>query len=371
MKILFSGGYTLGPVTPLLAIAEVIKKKYPEVEFLWIGTQSGPERKLIEDQGIKFVFISSGKLRRYISVWNFLDIFSFFKGLFQSLKIIWDFKPDLCISAGGFVSVPVHLAAWIYGSPSWIHQQDIQVGLANKLMAPFAKVITTALDFPNSNSPHNRGGLEGGWFFSKKKTFWLGNPVRQDIFRGDKERAFKLFNLKPNLPVVFATGGGTGSLKVNQLIVHAIQHLDGFCQVIHLSGKERPQELVERAVQHFDYYQVHQFFGEEMKDAYAVADLVISRAGMGTITEIAALGKPAILVPKPGHQEHNVAFLEKAGAVINVDERTADGNYLAKIIKELLVGDVKRKQLSVQLQKTLPVAHPEDILGIVDKILKY
>jgi len=369
MKIILSGGYTLGPVTPLLAIVETVKQKHPEAEFLWIGTKTGPEKVLIEKNNIKFASIASGKFRRYFSVWNFLDIFSFVKGFFQSLKIIWDFKPDICISAGGFVSVPVHLAGWIYGSATWVHQQDVGVGLANKIMAPFAKVITTALEYTPPNSPPIRGGLKRGWFFPKKKTLWLGNPVRQDILQGNKERGYKLFNLKPGLPVVFATGGGTGSLKVNQLIVHAIQHLDGFCQVIHLSGKERPQELVERAVQHFDYYQVHQFFGEEMKDAYAAADLVISRAGMGTITEIAALGKPAILIPKPGHQEHNVEFLEKAGAVMNVDERTADGNYLAKTIKELLSNDIKRKQLSNQLQKTLPVAHPDDILEVVGKLM--
>jgi UDP-N-acetylglucosamine--N-acetylmuramyl-(pentapeptide) pyrophosphoryl-undecaprenol N-acetylglucosamine transferase len=367
MKILFSGGYTLGPVTPLLAIAETIKKKYPEAKFLWVGTETGPEKVLIEASGIQFITIASGKMRRYISLWNLVDIFSFFKGLFQSLKIIWNYEPDICISAGGFVSVPVHLAGWIYGSATWVHQQDVQVGLANKIMAPFAKVITTALE-ANVKS-FGKFWVNPSASLRARKTFWLGNPVRLDILQGNKERGYKLFNLKPGLPVVFATGGGTGSLKVNQLIVHAIQHLDGFCQVIHLSGKERPQELVERAVQHFDYYQMHQFFGEEMKDAYAVADLVISRGGFGTLTELSALGKPAILIPKPGHQEQNVAFLEKAGAAVMVDERTADGNYLAKTIKELILNSIKRKQLSMQLQKMLPVAHPEDVIVIVEKLM--
>ncbi len=357
MKILFSGGYTLGPVTPLLAIAEVIKQHHPDARFLWIGTKTGPERELIEARGIEFVTITTGKLRRYFSIWNITDVFKIIVGLFQALKVVWKFEPDFCVSAGGFVSVPAHLAAWIYNARSWAHQQDVIVGLANRIMAPFASIITTALE---SNVRH----------FSKRKTFWLGNPVRQDILMGDKARANKLFNLKPDLPVVFALGGGTGSLKVNQLIVHAIQHLNGACQVIHLSGKERPQELVERAVQHFDYYQVHQFFTSEMKDAYAVADLIIARGGFGTLTEIAAWGKPAILIPKPGHQEDNVAFLEKAGAVILVDERTADGNALAHVVKDLLADDIKRKQMAIAMQKLLPVARDEDIEEIVKKLAR-
>ena len=124
--------------------------------------------------------------------------------------------------------------------------------------------------------------------------------------------------------------------------------------------------MVDRAVQHFsEFYQVHQFFSEAMADAYAVADLVISRGGFGTISELAALGKPAILVPKPGHQEENVEFLAEAGAAVLVDERTADGNYLAKIIKELLSDNVHLKQMGEQLQKMLPAAREEDVVEVV------
>lgn len=357
MKILFSGGYTLGPVTPLLAIREKIKKQYPDAEFVWIGTKKGPERKLVEEQGIKFVTIASGKLRRYLSIWNITDIIKIFIGWFQSMKIMWQESPDICISAGGFISVPVHWAAWLFGISTWVHQQDVQVGLANKLMAPFAKIITTALERNVKD-------------FSKKKTHWIGNPVREEILQGNKENAFKKFNLQKGLPVVFATGGGTGSLRVNQLIVQAVQHLKGHCQVIHLSGKERPQELVERAVKHFDYYQIHQFFTHEMADAYAVADIVISRGGFGSLTEIAVLGKPAILVPKPGHQEENVKFLADAGAILLVDEKTADGNLLARMIKDLLADDLKQKQMSLQIKKMLPLAKDEDVLGIVKWLIK-
>ncbi|MBI4992998.1 MAG: UDP-N-acetylglucosamine--N-acetylmuramyl-(pentapeptide) pyrophosphoryl-undecaprenol N-acetylglucosamine transferase [Candidatus Magasanikbacteria bacterium] len=353
MKIILSGGGTLGPVTPLLAIQDIIKRNFPDTEFVWVGTKSGPEKELVEKRGIKFVTISSGKLRRYISIWNIADIFRIFIGLFQSIKIIWRENPNFCISAGGFISVPIHWAAWLLGVSSWIHQQDAVVGLSNKLMSPFAIVITTAL----------AGNVKK---FNKRKTFWLGNPVRREILAGSRERAFQRFNLKSGLPVVFATGGGTGSMRVNQLIIQAVPELKDACQIIHLSGKERPQDLVDRAVQHFgEFYQVHQFFSEAMADAYVAADLVISRGGFGTISELAALAKPAILIPKPGHQEENVGFLAEAGAVVLVDERTADGNYLAKIIKELLSDSAHLKQMGEQLQKMLPVAREEDVVGVV------
>ncbi|MBT3538964.1 UDP-N-acetylglucosamine--N-acetylmuramyl-(pentapeptide) pyrophosphoryl-undecaprenol N-acetylglucosamine transferase [Candidatus Parcubacteria bacterium] len=356
MKIIFSGGGTLGPVTPLLAIKDIIEKENRDVEFVWVGTKRGPERELVEKIGLRFVTLSSGKLRRYLSFWNVVDIFRIIIGFFQSFKLLWKESPDVCISAGGFISVPLHWAAWLLGIKTWVHQQDIRVGLANKLMAPFAKVITTSLEQNIKD-------------YSKKKTIWLGNPVRDEILQGDRKKAKEMFNLKKDLPVVFATGGGTGSLRVNQLVVRAVDHLKGFAQVIHLSGKERPQELVNRAVELYSDYQVHQFFTEEMKYAYAASDIVVSRGGFGTLTEIAALGKVAIIIPKPGHQVENVHFLEKAGAAIFVNERTSDGLHLARVIREVLGDTVKQKQLVHNLQKMLPVAKKENVLGIVDKLV--
>jgi len=357
MKVLFSGGYTLGPVTPLLAVKEIIQDEYPASEFIWVGTKTGPEKKLIEEEKIKFLAISSGKFRRYFSLFNFVDIFRVFVGFFQAFKILWREKPSMCISAGGFVSVPVHFAAWLMGIPTWIHQQDILIGLSNSIMSPFARVITTSVE---KNLKH----------FSKRKVFWLGNPVRKDILKGKKEKAQEIFGLKKNMPVVFANGGGTGSIKVNQMVVEAMQDLSGLVQIIHLSGKERPQELVERAQRHFEDYHVYQFFTKEMKHAYAVADIVVSRGGFGTLSEIAALGKVAIIIPKSGHQVDNVEFLENKGAAILVNERTADGLYLAKLIRQLLLDKEKKEKLAKNLSVILPLAKKHDIIDLVEKLLK-
>lgn len=357
MKVLFSGGGTLGPVTPLLAIKEVVEEKYLATDFVWIGTKNGPEEELLQKQGLKFFAITSGKLRRYFSLFNIIDIFKIIIGFFQAFRILWKENPDMCISAGGFVSVPVHLAAWFLGIPTWIHSQDIVIGLSNKIMSPFARVITTSVE---QNVRH----------FSRRKTFWLGNPVREEILQGNKEQGLKLFSLREDLPVVFATGGGTGSLRVNQMVVEATGHLSGFAQIIHLTGKERSQELAERAKKIFDYYQVHKFFTTEMKEAYAVSDIVVSRGGFGTLSEIAALGKVAIIIPKPGHQVENVRFLEKNNAAILVNEITSDGLFLAKVIKQILGDSRKKEELAQNLQRLLPVAKKYDIIDLVEKLLK-
>lgn len=355
MKIIFSGGGTLGPVTPLLSMYNTVKK-HRDIDALWIGTQKGPERSLIEQHGIPFQTISAGKLRRYLSIWNVVDILRLGIGFFQSCYLIWKENPDICISAGGFVSVPLHWAAWFFGVPTWIHQQDVRVGLANKLMSPVARMITTALDANTKDFP-------------KGKVHWLGNPVREELLHGKKSEAKKRFGITSDLPVIFATGGGTGSMRVNQLIVEAVQHLEGHASIIHLSGKERPQELVERAQKHFSFYQVHQFFTDEMADAYAIADVVISRGGFGTLSELAALEKCAVIVPKPGHQIENVSFLEQAGAVELVNEQTSNGYALAQKLKSLLADDTKRAEMGDRLNELLPRAEEDHILKVLDNMM--
>ena len=132
MKVVFSGGGTLGPVTPLLAIKQIIQEEFPETSFVWLGTKNGPEKILVEKENILFSVLNTGKFRRYISFWNIIDIFKIIGAFFHSLYFIWREEPDVCISAGGFTSVPLHWAAWIFGVPTWVHQQDVKVGMAIK-----------------------------------------------------------------------------------------------------------------------------------------------------------------------------------------------------------------------------------------------
>lgn len=355
MKIVLSGGGTLGPVTPLLAMKEMIAAEHEDAMFLWVGTKRGPERALVEQAHIPFVTLSSGKFRRYLSIWNVTDMFRIIIGLFQSIVLLWREDPDVCISAGGFISVPLHWAAWVMGVPTWIHQQDVVVGLSNKLMAPFARVITTAQEQSVKQ-------------FAKRKVKWIGNPIRSSLFQGTKKQAVIQFDLDASLPTVLVMGGGTGSMKVNQMTVQALSHLEGLCNVIHLTGKERPQELIEPANRQFAWYHPYQFFGDEMADAYAVADVIISRGGFGSITEIAALKKPAIFIPKPGHQVENVQSIESAGAAVLLDEHTSDGLHLAKEIRHLLEHTTEAKEMAMRLHQLLPNAKREDVASIIAQI---
>ncbi len=342
----------MGPVVPLLAIAEIYKKHDPQAEFMWVGTEFGPEKELVEQYKIPYFTIISGKLRRYISLWNFFDVIKIMVGFFQSLFLLWYEKPDLLVTAGGFVSVPLHFAAGALGIPTWVHQQDFQAGLANKLMSYPARKITTAL-------------RETQKYFNEKKTEWIGNPVR-DLSVVSIDESRKKFNIPDGAPVILAMGGGTGSARINQLVIEALSAWPREYHIIHLVGKERPRELQENAAKVFSNYHVYQFLKEEIKDAYAIADVVITRAGFATITELAALGKPAILLPMSHtHQEVNAKLLADHQAAVVMDERMADGLKLARTVMDLIAYPETRQYLGERLRTVLPPAKPEKIIEII------
>lgn len=352
MKVLFSGGGTLGSVTPLLAIYEAVKEAYPECEFVWVGTNSGPERELVEKEGIRFISITSGKLRRYFSLLNFVDIAKIKIAMIQSFFLLNKERPDMCISAGAYVSLPIHFVARLKRIPTWVHQLDIKPGLCNKIMSKWARLVTTSVE-------------ESGKSFPKYKVRELGALVRKDILDGSKERARENFKLKSDLSVVFVLGGGTGARRVNELIVEALPNLEGACQVVHLSGRDRDQSKLEEAKNKFGNYQFHKFLTKEIKDLYAVADVVVARGGFGTLSELAALNKPTILIPKAGHQEDNVKFFVDKNALLALDEETTTGELLAEKIKETL----KQNNLGERLSTALPMARGEDIMKSFELVL--
>lgn len=353
MKILFSGGGTLGPVTPLLAIYENIKD-LEGVEFLWVGTKNGPEEQLIQQAGIRFLSFPASKLRRYFSLETFADIFVFVGALFQSVTLLRKEKPDVCISTGGYVSVPLHWGAKLLGIPTWIHQQDVVVGLANRLMAPAATLITVALESSLSKFP-------------KEKTRLLGNPVRPSIFSSTKDQAIKKFSLDPDLPVVFATGGGTGSEKINMLIAQVALELDDTVQIIHVTGKERKTLQPMTPLRH---YHTFEFLDVDMASAYAVAEIVISRGGFGTLSELSALQKAAIIIPKSGQQEENIQWCANAGGVLSCNENTITSLELADKIRELLQDPSVRQSLGLTLSRLIPIATKENIRNMITLLCK-
>lgn len=353
MTIAFSGGGTLGSVTPLLAIHDMVREQGKDTHCVWFATKSGPERGLVEDRNIRVITLASGKYRRYLSLWNIIDIARIVAGFFQALFYLSRERPDVCISAGGFISVPVHAAARLLHIPTWVHLQDVTIGLANRLMLPTASVVTTSLEKTAAEiSPPGRA-------------LWLGNPVRPDIGDGIRSRAKERLGLASGVPVVLVTGGGTGSLRVNQLTTEAVPLLEGRCHVIHLTGADRPKKEIDRAKELFPWYHPHAFFGVEMKDAYAAADVVVSRAGFGTVSELASQKKACILIPKPGHQEENARFAAEKGAAVVLNELTSDGNLLAKTVLDMLENHEERDAMGQRLHALLPPAKKDQILKIL------
>lgn len=339
MRIILSGGGTGGSVSPILAIAEEIKKQYSETEFLFIGTKKGvPEKELVKTQKIPYQSIYSGKLRRYLSWRNCVDPFLILMGFFQSFFIILKYKPKAVISAGGFVAVPLSWAGWFCRVPVFIHQQDIIPGLANKLIAPLAKKITVSFEKSLEN-------------FNKKKTILTGNPVRPWILQGDKSRAIKRFNLEHNLPVLLVIGGGTGAQEINELIIEIVSQLIKFCQIIQVTGRDK--QFSNLAIKQFNNrYHQYDFLNQDIADAYAAADLVVSRAGMGVLTELSVLGKPGILIPiSDSHQQANAQYFAEQKAVVLLNQKNLTSETLLNKIHSLIVDDNQRAVLSLNILK--------------------
>jgi len=356
IKILLTGGGTGGSVMPLLVIVEEIGN----LEFLWLGTKKGPERQMVEKEGIKFKAIANGKLRRYFSLRNFIDPVFIFFGFVQAFFIILKWKPSLVISAGSFVGVPVVWSAWLLRVPILIHQQDARPGLANKLMAPFARVITVT--FEKSLADYG------------KKAVWTGNPIRYNLkIKNKKQNIKNYYNIKTDLPVVLVIGGGTGALAINQLVEQSLGELIKICQIIHITGKNKNRSnlVSSKETKLLRFYHTFEFLNaEEMANAYAIADMVVSRAGMGVLTELSYLAKPAILIPIPdSHQEDNVKIFKGQNAAIVLDQKQLTAEKLVDKIRKLINNKELQKELSKNIRQVIKRGANEEIVKIIVNIL--
>lgn len=355
MKILFSGGGTLGPVTPLLALVETIRARSDaaDFEFLWIGTERGVELPYVRRAGIPLYTISSGKLRRYFSLANLTDFWHIISGVFEARRLLREHRPDVVVTAGGFVSVPVHIAAWTCGIPSIVHQQDVIVGLANRIMSWFATRITVSID------EHLKK-------FNPKKTVLTGNPVRPSMFAGSEERGREIFKLQSDRATIFVFGGGTGSDTINRATQQLVHESLGMFQIIHLTGTNRTQSDVSDP-----FYHPYPFFIGEMADAYAVADVVVGRAGFNTISEVAAVGKPSILIPMYGsHQEVNAAWAARQGAARVVSDMELSSERLMDEIRGILENEEVYKKMSDAAAVLFPRGAAERIIEEIGLALR-
>ncbi|HZO24803.1 MAG TPA: UDP-N-acetylglucosamine--N-acetylmuramyl-(pentapeptide) pyrophosphoryl-undecaprenol N-acetylglucosamine transferase [Chloroflexota bacterium] len=339
MRILLAGGGSGGSATPILAVASELRARVPDVELLYVGTHGGPEADLAAEARIPYVGVATGKLRRYWDSQNITDAGRVVRGIGESLMHVRRFKPDVACGAGGFASVPPLAAAGLSRVPVLIHQQDVIPGLANRLLVPFARRITVAL--PDTVKAFPRG-----------RTVVRGNPVRRRVTEGRAAEGFKRLGLDPAVPLVLVTGGGTGALGLNRIVAAAAADLVQRAQVVHLTGRGRGVETGD----HGPRYQQHEFLVEEMPDLLAAASVVVSRAGMGTLSELAALGKASIVVPMPGsHQEANARAFARGGGTLVFNQETLSPMLLASTVRDLLDDAPRREALGAAIRQVMPL----------------
>jgi len=354
MKILFTGGGTLGPVTPLLAVAEAWKKLDTSVEFVWVGTSHGPEREFIENEGIRFVSVVTARLVRHASVeWVWLP-FRFVFACLQSFIILSREKPDVIAAAGGYTSVPIVIVGSLMGIPSWIHQSDVKPIMTNQLLAPFASMITVAWEKTKRSFP-------------KSKTTVVGNPVREIVRQGIKARAELMFGCDSTKPTVLVIGGGTGSEWLNQFVFETQEELFLIANVIHVTGKgkmNKSQKVKKSKSEGVGNYFVIESMKEELADAYAVSDVVVSRAGAGAISELAALKKATIIIPLPNSpQEENAKAIREASIVLA--QGSSSRRDVLNQVRRLLNDPLKRLALGQRLSLELETNCAETIVRML------
>ena len=275
-RIVLTGGGTAGHVSPNQALIPLLLAEGWEIHY--IGTKNGIERTLIEPtEGVTYHAVSSGKLRRYFDLKNFTDPFRVIAGAFQSFSIIRKLKPAVVFSKGGFVSVPVVVGAALCGVPVVMHESDITPGLANKLCKPFAKAVCTT--FPECARLLGDKGIE------------TGTPLRAQIFSGTRERGLALSGFSGERPVLMMIGGSLGAQTVNAVLREALPELTKRFDVLHVCGNIAPE------LEGMPGYRQFEYLTDELPDAFACADILLSRAGSNSLSEILALHKPALLIP--------------------------------------------------------------------------
>ena len=351
-KIVLTGGGTAGHVTPNIAIIPTLKEMGYDISY--IGTYNGIEKKLIEEIGIPYYGISSGKLRRYFDLKNFTDPFRILKGYFQAKKLIKKLKPDVVFSKGGFVTVPVVFAASKKKIPIVIHESDMTPGLANKLALPKATKICC-------NFPETKKMFEG-------KATVTGTPIRAELFTGDKEKAKKFCGFKDDKPTILIVGGSTGSVAINNAIWEVLDELLKTYNVIHICGKDKTDSKYNGK----EGYAQFEYVKSELSDLFTLADIVISRAGANAICELLALKKLNILIPlslkaSRGDQILNAESFQKSGYSYVIEEEKLNNETLLTAIKE--VSENKEKYMSA-MEKSELSDSIKTITGIIDSLVK-
>lgn len=365
MRIILTGGGTGGHLTPLVAVAEKLKAKLgPEANILYVGSGAKMEKDIMAENGIRAKFVVSGKMRRYFSIQNFFDLFKIPVGFLQSLWILLRFMPDVIFSKGGYVAVPIVLAAWIYRIPIMIHESDSAPGVANQFLSKFANRIAVA--YPASEE-----------YFPKEKTALVGNPIRFQVTEGDAHILRQELGFTESRKTILVLGGSQGSKVINDAIIKILPHLLQHFQIIHQTGIDNLESVKSEAAfmgvkaGHDGYAPFGFMNANKLRDSFALADLVISRAGATFITEIAANGKAAILIPLESsandHQRMNAYALAHIGAADVLEEGNLGEHILIENIEKIMNDDALQQNMIKEI-KTFYHPQAADVIanGIIE-----
>ena len=352
-KIVMTGGGTAGHVTPNLALVPLLKEK--GYEIFYIGSYNGIEKKLVENAGITYYGISSGKLRRYHDWKNFTDPFRVIKGFSEANQLLKHIQPDVVFSKGGFVSVPVVMAAARQHIPAIIHESDMTPGLANKLAIPFASKV--CCNFPETKDTFPEGVAKV-----------TGTPIRAELYQGNAAAAKEFCGFQNDKPTVLVIGGSTGSVGVNNAVRSCLDRILPEYNVIHICGKGKTDDSYNNKPGYIQY----EYIKKELTDIFALADIVISRAGANAICELHALKKPNILIPLPlkqsrGDQILNARSFEKSGFSKVIMEEDITDDILVDAIHEVMRD--KDKYIEA-MSKDKEADSITLITGIIDSLVK-
>jgi len=359
MKILFTGGGTGGHILPIIALAREIRLQAgnKRLELLYMGPKDSFAEMFLSQEGITTYRILSGKVRRYDFVksipQNLLDVFVKLPiGFLQAFSRIFVLSPDIIVSKGGYGSVPSAIAGWLLRVPVILHESDVVPGMANRVVGRFASEIFVS--FPNTR------------YFSKNKMVEVGNPIRRDMLTGSKEEAKRLFHLQGTKPVLLIVGGSQGAQRINDMLLVILNEALQDYEIVHQTGEKNYQQVkaeagvvVDKNLQQF-YHPIGFLKETELRHAYVAADLIISRAGSGSVFEIAALGKPSILIPLPeaaqNHQIENAYAYQSTGACIVLEENNITPHFFLERVRYLFSN---QKELQKMREAAANFAKPE------------
>ncbi|MCX7884118.1 MAG: undecaprenyldiphospho-muramoylpentapeptide beta-N-acetylglucosaminyltransferase [Caloramator sp.] len=366
MKAIISGGGTGGHIYPGVAIAKKIKEKNLSSEILFIGSENGLEKKLVPKEGFKIELITVEGLNKKVTIKTPLSVLKAFKGYFQASNIIKQYKPDIVIGTGGYVCGPVVLAAVLKGIPTIIHEQNAFPGMTNKILSHFVSKI--AITFKESEK-----------YFPKNKVVYTGNPIRSQILNTDKTKARKIWNFDVNKPLILVVGGSRGAKNINNAVVDIIPYLiNNNIQLLFVTGELQYDEIIKK----LNYKKGDRKFKGiviepyiyNMQDALGACDIIISRAGATILSEITALGIPAILIPSPyvanNHQEYNAMSLEQNGAAIVIKENQLREDIFKEQVLNLVNNKDMLKKMSQNSSKLAVLDASEKIYRIVEELIK-